>query len=118
YLSRANGASSGPAHIIPANPTLYLGALIDAEPSPILQSDALGDDANGVDDEDGIVFNNPGNWVTGIGGGGLTAAVNGNGYLVGYADFNSDGDFDDAGEMIINEAVSNGLRNYTFNIPT
>ena len=118
YLTRADGASSGPAHIIPLNPTLFLGAFIDAETSPVLQSDALGDDANGVDDEDGITFTDAGNWVTGIGGGGFTAAVNGNGYLVGYADFNSDGDFDDSGEMFVNEAVTNGLHNYTFNIPT
>ncbi len=117
YLTRADGASSGPAHIIPASPSLYLGATIDAESSPVLQSDALGDDANGIDDEDGIVFSDAGTWTEGADGGSLTAEITGNGYLIAYADFNFDGDFDDAGEMIINEAVITGIINYTFDIP-
>lgn len=117
YLTRADGASSGPAHIIPASPTLYLGATIDAEPSPVLQSDALGDDTRGIDDEDGITFTDAGSWTAGPNGGGLTAAITGNGYLIAYADFNLDGDFDDSGEMFINEAVTDGTINYNFDIP-
>ena len=117
FLTKADGASSGPAHIIPPNPTLYLGATIDAETAPILRTDALGDDANGLDDEDGITFSNVGSWTEGAGGGGLTAEITGSGYLVAFADFNFDGDFDDAGEMIINEPATTGVRNYTFNIP-
>ena len=117
YLTRADGASSGPAHIIPASPTLYLGSTIDAEPSPVLQSDAEGDDANGIDDEDGIVFSDAGTWTEGIDGGSLTAEITGSGHLLAYADFNMDGDFDDTGEMIINEAVTTGIINYNFDIP-
>ncbi len=117
FLTRADGASPGPAHIIPAIPTLYLGAAIDAEVTPTISVDADGDDNSGLDDEDGVTFTNAGTWVTGAGGGGLSVVVNGNGYLVGFADFNVDGDFDDGGEMILNETVAPGTYNYNFDIP-
>ena len=118
YVSKVNRANAGPAHIIPASPTLYLGSLIDAEPRPRLNSRARGDDNNGLDDEDGITFTDASTWTATAGGGSLTADVMGDGYLIGYGDFNDDGDFDDAGEMIINEAVSTGSINYNFDVPS
>ncbi len=117
FLTRADGASPGPAHIIPAVPTLYLGTGIDAEVDPVITADAVGDDSSGSDDEDGVTFTDAGTWTTGADGGGVSVVVNGNGYLVGFADFNDDGDFDDSGEMFLNETVTPGTYNYNFDIP-
>ena len=70
----------------------FLGSSVDAEINGVPSADALGDDAAGNNDEDGI-FVDP-----------LTAGVTGaldaiasvpGGFLQGWIDFNGDGDFDD-----------------------
>ncbi|MEZ4961538.1 MAG: SdrD B-like domain-containing protein [Saprospiraceae bacterium] len=118
YITRVDGSAPGPAHIFPAISNLYLGNLIDAESEPSIISNASGDDANGVDDEDGITFSTPANWLVGPNGGSLTANVHGTGHLVAWADFNNDGDFDDTNEMLIDAPVATGNTNFSFTIPT
>ena len=64
---------------------------------------ATGDDASNGD-EDGIVFDAT-TWTPGDGG-----------YLMGWIDLNSDGDFDDPGEQIVAQAVVDGSNAITFDI--
>ena len=53
-LSVSNGAS----HLI--SPSVYLGSRVDGEFDGQPNALATGDDSNGVDDEDGVVFARPG----------------------------------------------------------
>ncbi len=47
----------------------------------------------------------------------LNAVASAAGWLAAWMDFNNDGDFEDAGELIIDRAVSAGTQTLTFNIP-
>ncbi|HEX5692223.1 MAG TPA: SdrD B-like domain-containing protein, partial [Roseiflexaceae bacterium] len=67
-------------------------------------------------DEDGVTAS--GAWVNGVDGGAVQVRVTGSGWLVGWVDFNADGDFADAGELIVNQAVSSGTATYPFDIPS
>ncbi|TAK43484.1 MAG: hypothetical protein EPO28_05955, partial [Saprospiraceae bacterium] len=120
YPTVLENTNSGPLHRIPAVPALYLGSTVDAESIPVLTADAAGDDAAG-DDEDGVAFTNPGSWTVGTvasgNGGSVSIQVAGNGWLVGYCDFTNDGDFTDAGELLISQAVTTGTYNLNFDIP-
>ncbi|MAT54876.1 MAG: hypothetical protein CMN32_10395 [Saprospirales bacterium] len=120
YPTQIAGSASGPVHRIPTPQTLYLGAGVDAENVPVLQADALGDDSAGAD-EDGVVFSDPATWTVGSvasgNGGSANITVTGSGWLVGFADFNNDGDFGDAGELVANQAVSSGTFTLNFDIP-
>ena len=92
---------NGPAHIItPNGPTLgdTVDAELDGQPSP----NADGDDANGSDDEDGVVL--PESLVPGTQQG-LDITVTGTGLLNAWIDFNGDGDFDDPGERIADDVA-------------
>jgi ELWxxDGT repeat protein len=94
---------------------VYLGASVDrdndGQPSP----NADGDDADGSDDEDGITFNNA--LMPGMNAD-IDAQVSVDGYLNAWIDFNRDGDWDDAGEMIINdEWVAAGSNTVSFSVP-
>lgn len=92
-------------HIVPAVPNLYLGALVDTEPNGQASPAADGDDLNGSADEDGVEI--IGVWQDGPGGGTVQVTVGaGTGWLVGFIDFNNNGTFVDAGEMVISQAVS------------
>jgi PKD repeat protein len=91
-LSTDNGAY----HTI--KPDVYLGKLIDDEPDGPPDPLALGDDNNGLDDEDGVFFDSDTLVI------GDTIAVNVEasvgGYLKAWIDYNGDGDWDDAGETV------------------
>jgi hypothetical protein len=88
-------AQNGPRHEI--NATLRLGKRIDAEPNGLASPDGTGDDADGLDDEDGIVSVTPM-----ILGGTTTVKLESSaaGFLDAWIDFNRDGDFADAGENV------------------
>jgi uncharacterized repeat protein (TIGR01451 family) len=105
-------AEDGPRHSLPATLNLYLGSSVDGEtdgsPTP---------DADGDAGDDGVTFVNPQNWVEGADGGSVAVNVTGDGWLVGWIDFNNDGDFADAGEMIVSQAAGTGTGAYTFDIP-
>ncbi len=84
---------------------LTLGSLWDAEGVPQASTNATGDDTNGIDDEDGIDLtgtrplirgssNNPIRVTT-------TNTTGQTAYLQAWIDFNADGDFTDAGELVI-----------------
>ncbi len=91
----------------------FLGALVDAEPDGQPDSNALGDDNNNLNDEDGVTFVwpvTPGNPVKVV----VNASVS-NGYLNAWMDFNIDGDWADAGEQIFTDvplAAGNNTLNF------
>ncbi len=94
----------GARHIVVAS-NLYLGATVDVEPNGQPSAGADGDDLAGADDEDGVDL--VGVWQDGPAGGTLEIAVGaGTGWLLGFIDFNGDGDFADFGELAINQAAS------------
>jgi len=95
-------ASNGPAHKIGVVGNVFLGADVDSELDGQPTIDGSGDGA----DEDGVLFLNP------TLPGGVTdieVEASGSGVLNAWIDFNSDGDFTDAGEQIASDvAVASG----------
>ncbi len=86
---------SGAYHVITAG--IYLGVGVDAEVDGQPDGTATGDDLNGSDDDDGVIF--PGPWVPGH----MTEVlVNPSvpGYISAWADFNADGDWLDTDEQL------------------
>lgn len=115
-------AQDGARHRIPAGgSSLWLGTAPDAEVNAIAHPQAAGDDIIGTDDDDGVTAVAISSWsngtVTNGQGGTLQIAVNGSGWLVGWIDWNNDGDFLDAGEFVANQAVSTGTVTASFGIP-
>ena len=118
YSGVSGLAEDGARHILPTSSTLYLGSTPpDAESDYSPSADASGDGA----DEDGVTFSNAADWTEGTvasgNGGSVQVSVNGTGWLVGWIDFNNDGDFADSAEMIISQAVTTGTQSYSFGIP-
>jgi hypothetical protein len=106
-------ASNGARHAIDG--TTYLGAAVDGDTDGQPTASADGDDLDGNDDEDGVIF------TTGLGLG-LTAslAVDAStiGLLNAWVDFNGDGDWADAGEQIFtDEALVGGVNSLSFAVP-
>ena len=93
-----------------------LGSRRDTELNGQPTASADGDDNNGPDDEDGVLFRAP--LI-----GGTTVAVDvtvqaGGGILSAWIDFNSDGDWADANEKIFNDvAVTAGVNRLSFSVP-
>ncbi|MCK4795373.1 MAG: hypothetical protein KAV87_67210, partial [Desulfobacteraceae bacterium] len=124
-VSRCNSypttlARNGARHII--NPNIFLGSPytdvihIDAEPDGQPSHLADGDDNNGVDDEDGVLFKNlplvPGTTVT------VTVLASADGFLDAWIDFNADGDWDDFGEQIFAcEPLAAGINYLKYHVP-
>ena len=101
-------AADGARHILPTVPNLYLGAGVDAEVNGQPSAGADGDDLAGSDDENGVIQITNSIWRTGSAGGSVAVTVGaGSGWLLGYVDFNGDGDFTDVGEMVCSQAASN-----------
>ncbi|MFW6155545.1 MAG: GEVED domain-containing protein [Planctomycetota bacterium] len=106
-------ANNGANHTLGSQ--LYLGRQVDAEIDGQPTTAADGDDINGLDDEDGVVF--------------LTQLVYGRqakvdvwasqaGMLDAWIDFNADGDWVDAGEQIfVSLPVSPGVNTLAFTLP-
>lgn len=96
-------------------PGYYLGNSVDNEPDGQPDPDALGDDNDGNDDEDGVVFNgflSPCLQVP------ITIMASAPGDIDAWIDFNADGDWMDAGEEIFSgQAVIAGATNLNFTVP-
>lgn len=106
-------ASNGARHLIG---DLRLGALIDAETEALQNGDATGDDNDGDQDEDGVVFDDATLIKGGIGA--VVVTASGAGKLNAWIDFNNDGSWDDAGEQIFSDRVLvAGPNALTFAIP-
>jgi len=106
-------ATNGAHHMLWSN--IYMGDGVDAEPDGGSNAEALFDDIDGADDEDGVEFTSE------IRAGGFSmVSVNAKtlGILTAWVDFNADGDWDDPGEhVIIDMPLLIGNNNLAFNIP-
>lgn len=107
-------ASDGARHVY--DQTLYLGNSVDLETNGIPHVLALGDDLNGLtDDEDGVTgspFLVPGDPAT------FTIKVAGTGKVDAWFDFNRDGDFADANERVLTgESFATESRTFTILVP-
>ncbi len=108
----------GARHIIPVGgATLYLGGAPDADTNGVTTSLANGDDLLGSDDENGITPLSISSWTNGAAGGSIQATVTGSGWLVGWIDWNHDGDFLDLGDLVVSRAVSTGTTTISLTIP-
>lgn len=113
-------SNGGPSHRLVEG--LFLGAIVDAEADGFPNALAQGDDTDGQDDEDGVTIAPTLNVVK---GGtirlplSMTNTTGNPAYLEAWIDWNGDGDFDDANEMVSDVDIGNGTFN-TFleiNIP-
>jgi large repetitive protein len=94
-------ASNGARHtVLPANnPTL--GTLVDTEADGQPSATLTGDDANGVDDEDGVTF--PATLIPGTNGTIQLHTGATGGVVSCWIDLNRDGDWADAGEQVVTD---------------
>jgi len=106
-------ASDGARHTVV--PGVHLGQLIDAEPDGQPGPTALGDDAAYLDDEDGVQYTTP--VVPGTQAY-LQVEASVPGYVTGWVDFNEDGDWDTAGDQVLNNVwVPAGVTELVTNTP-
>lgn len=117
YGTKLADLTAGARHVVRPVPDLYLGAAVDVEGDGQPTIDAIGDDTNGVpNDEDGVVP--VGIWQTGSSGGVVRVTVGaGSGWLCGFMDFNHNGDFADSNELFISRAVTTGTYSLAFTVP-
>nr|NQU91742.1 C10 family peptidase [Bacteroidota bacterium] len=111
--------SFGAQHVVPSQPTIFLGSLVDTEPDGQPDVNCVGDDNDLLyppanDDEDGVVI------PTLYQGSSATIGVLAfsSGYLNAWMDFNQDGDWADPGEQIFtSKLLSNGYNNLSLPVP-
>jgi hypothetical protein len=117
YSTTVEGIPDGPRAQQPVGGyTIYLGTAPDTEANGQPTTAATGDGA----DEDGVIIHpthaeNLDGWADGVGA--IQVSVTGGGWLIGWVDWNRDGDFYDTNEMVISRSVSAGA-NQTFTIDT
>ena len=109
-------ADGGPSHGL--STAVGLGALVDREVNGFPSVDALGDDSNNVDDEDGVRLLSP------LGPGGTASlavtARNTTGstaFLQGWIDFNANGVFDTHEQVFTNEVIGDGTTELSVSVP-
>ena len=93
---------------------LMLGTTIDVEADGQPDAAATGDDASEVDDEDGVVFSP---LVAGQLGFASVRLTGPRAHLHAWADWNNNGTFTDAGELIVNLDVNAALAVVGFLVP-
>lgn len=106
--------SDGARHTI--DEQVYLGRGVDAEADGQPDGTATGDDHDGSNDEDGVVFTS-----ALVIGGKATVKVTASttGALNAWIDFNSDNDWDDVGEQVfVDQPLSAGVNALSFDVPT
>jgi len=111
-------ANNGANHVLGIGPYFGFagGPAPDGEPDGLPTPDATGDDANNIDDEDGVSFGPP---VAPGGSTTVTVSVVGNGFVNGWVDFDGDGTWYQADEhVVINQAVSSGTHTFNYTVPT
>lgn len=92
----------------------YLGSSIDSETNGPSESAGVGDDQDATDDEDGVVFSSgflPGQSAS------VVVIASTAGVLNAWIDFNGDGDWDDSGEQLFDDAsLSAGSNSLNFSV--
>jgi uncharacterized repeat protein (TIGR01451 family) len=94
----------GARHAVSILTNLYLGATVDTEINGFPSVGADGDNLDQTDDEDGVEPIDY--WLDGSTGTVQVTVGEGDGWLVGYIDFNTNGVFTDVGDLIFSQAVS------------
>jgi len=106
-------ASDGARHIITGP---FLGASVDADADGQPTPNADGDDSDGTDDEDGIMFTS--SLVQGLSAS-LDVTASAPAVLNAWVDFNDDGDFADDGEQVFTDLpLAAGINSLMFNVPS
>ncbi|MBN1352610.1 T9SS type A sorting domain-containing protein [candidate division KSB1 bacterium] len=106
-------ANSGAYHDVVDG--FHLGALIDADADGQPTLDAMGDDGDGMDDEDGVTFSTM--LITGQAAT-VEVSASANGILNAWFDFNANKNWMDANEHVfIDVALNAGNKVLTFNVP-
>lgn len=114
-------ANNGACHVVPAQPTVYLGYSVDTEPDGQPHINCTGDDTDILyppvnDDEDGVIFPSTINRNSIIS---LTVIASTNGYLQGWIDYNQNVSWGDAGEQIFtNKPLLPGANVLQLNVPS
>jgi hypothetical protein len=113
---RTSVAAGGPSHGISVD--VGLGAEVDREVNGFPSADALGDDNNNIDDEDGVRL------LTPLGPGGTATfsvttrnTTSAPAFLQGWIDFNSNGTFDTSEKVFSNVALGGGVTSLNVNVP-
>ncbi len=105
--------SGGPRHII--SPGVFLGRSVDGEADGQPTPAATGDDVNGVNDDDGVVFTGPlvpGETVM------LDVTASTPGYLNAWVDFDRDGTFTAAGDQVFKDMpLLGGMNHLSLTVP-
>ena len=105
--------SNGAVHRIV--PNLFLGASIDPEPNGQPDLNALGDDNDGNDDEDGVLFGTP--WIPGQPTT-ITVTASAPGLLSIWVDWNVDGGWAESIDYVIaDQALVAGPNGVSFYVP-
>ena len=106
-------AGNGATHAIV--PGVHLGLAVDAEPDGQPDQGALGDDANGIDDEDGVRFLStltPGKEAT------IEVIAGSGGFLDAWVDFSGDGSWADPTDQIFASVeLRPGSNSLNFQVP-
>lgn len=106
-------ANNGARHKIVSG--FFMGPAIDSESDGQPDGTATGDDLNGIDDEDGVIFSDV---LRQCENGNVEVTVPKAGKLDAWMDFNGDGDWNDPGEQIFSDQVLNIYTNsLDFEIP-
>ena len=105
---------NGARHVIVAG--MYLGSGVDAEPDGQPDPNALGDDGDGNDDEDGVEFTSPlipGQWAT------VDVNANSEGFLDAWIDFGGDGMWapQRVDRIFTSEPLNIGINSLDFQVP-
>jgi hypothetical protein len=107
-------ASNGAKHFIV--PGIYLGQKIDAEADGQPNINETGNDLNGTDDEDGVVFASA---LSPEKNALIDVTASCPGFLSAWIDFSGDGDWTDVGEKIFSDQrLDNGLNHINFTVPS
>ncbi|MEM7584571.1 MAG: GEVED domain-containing protein [Acidobacteriota bacterium] len=94
---------------------LHLGVTVEADADGQPEANALGDDSDGRDDEDGVSFPQP--LLIGLSAS-IDIVASASGRLDAWFDWNRDGDWDDAGEKVFDGiAVSAGPISWPLMVP-
>lgn len=101
--------------------SLYLGSSVDADGDgqPASEAGRLsgGDDHDGNNDDDGVLVNTAYHWTPGATVWLTVTVTGGNGYLVGWFDWNNDLDFGDANEQVVFGNLAAGVHGVSLVVP-
>ncbi|HEX2062440.1 MAG TPA: GEVED domain-containing protein, partial [Thermoanaerobaculia bacterium] len=110
-------ADEGARHVVLLSGNPILGSSVDEESDGQPNGTATGDDANGIDDEDGVTA--PAALVAATTGSITVTAGTVGGNVSCWIDFNADGDWTDAGERIVTDLAlaANASASPAFAVP-